>query len=329
MTLPAVAAIGEGAPTACRACGSHRLETSETIAAATLAEAWRREDEAVGAAAADVMERRTGDVLAALPDRIRFLRCGNCGLQMAEPPVVWSASAYPRDQSYPIRWEFERCLDDLGTPPIDVLELGCGTGNFLAAAAERGHRAVGIDFSDTAVAGARARGLRAFCGGIDELAQHVRNARFDAVVFFHVIEHLADPGALLRQLAGWTRPGARLFLSCPNPRRFTRLIREQQAGSSDFWDYPPQHVLRWTLPALTAFLPRHGWRVDTAIEEPFSWTAAASQIGLARATYRGAVGRPLARRVHIARGWLDLVKAPARRAGVSLYVAAVKDGSVA
>ena len=327
MTSPAgTMVVGDVARAACQACGSRRLDTSETIAAATLAEAWRREDQ-VGAA--DAMNRRTDELLAALPDRVRFLRCDDCGLQVAEPAVVWSASAYPRDQSYPIRWEFHRCLDDLGTPPIDLLELGCGTGHFLAAAAERGHRAVGIDFSDTAVAQARARGLRAFCGGIDELARHVWSARFDAVVFFHVIEHLADPGALLRQLSEWTRPGTRLFLSCPNPRRFTRLIREQQAGLSDFWDYPPQHVARWTLPALTALLPRHGWRIDTAIEEPFSWTAAASQIGIARATYRGELARPLGRRVSIALGWLRLLREPARRAGVSLYVAAVKDREVA
>ena len=305
---------------ACEACEGHRLVTSETIEACDLAEAWRREDEAVGAI--DIMNHRTDELLAALPDVVRFRRCEDCGLQTADPAIVWSASAYPRDQSYPYRWEFRRCLDDLGTAPLDILELGCGTGNFLASAAERGHRPVGIDFSDTAVAQAQGRGLRAFCGGFDELERHVGDAQFDAVAFFHVIEHLADPGALLRQLSRWMRPGARLFLSCPNPRRFTRLIHEQQAGLSDFWDYPPQHVQRWTLPALTAFLPRHGWHVETAIEEPFSWIAAGSQIGIARAIYRRQLAQPLGRRVSIVLGWLRLLRAPAHRAGVSLYVAA-------
>jgi len=313
-------------PVACLACGGQRLETSETIGVGALAEAWRCEDEAVGAI--DIMNHRTGQLLSALPGVVRFRRCNDCGLQTAEPATVWSASAYPRDQSYPHRWEFDRCLDDLGTTPLDVLELGCGTGHFLSAAAERGHRPVGIDFSDTAIAQARARGLRAFCGGFDELERHVGNVRFDAVALFHVIEHLSDPGALLSQLSRWMRPGARLFLSCPNPRRFTRLIHEQQAGASDFWDYPPQHVQRWTLAALSALLPRHGWRVETAIEEPFSWVAAGSQIGIARATYRKQLARPLGRRASIAVGWFRLLCAPAHRAGVSLYVAA-RDGAAA
>ena len=34
-------------------------------------------------------------------------------------------------------------------------------------------------------------------------------------------------------------------------------------------------------------------RVETAIEEPFSWVAAGSQIGIARATYRKQLARPL------------------------------------
>lgn len=308
---------------ACVACGGRELVASERISRADLAAAWRREDEAGGASA--VMERRTNTIVSSLPDEVRFDRCVACGLEMAVPPSVWSSDAYPRDQSYPVRWEFLRCLDDLGSEPLDVLELGCGTGHFLAMAAASGHRVVGIDFSDTAVADAERRGLRAFCGGFDELAGHVGgDARFDAVVLFQVIEHLANPDELFSALAAWTRPGARLFLSCPGPRRFTRLIREQQAGSRDFWDYPPHHVLRWTLPALRAVVGRHGWRVVTALEEPFSWVAAASHIGIVRAIYRRQLDHPLGRRLSIAIAWLRLLRAPAWRAGMSLYLSAAR-----
>lgn len=307
----------------CVACGARDLVPSERISAEALVAARRREDEAVGATA--TMDRRSREMLAILPEVIQFDRCLACGLELAWPAVLWSASDYPRDQSYPLRWEFQRCVDDLGRAPLDILELGCGTGHFLAAAVARGHRAVGVDFTDMAVAEAQSRGLRAICGGFDALASHMgRDARFDAVVLFHVIEHLADPAAFLRALEPWLRPGARLFLSCPGPRRFTRLIREQRAGASDFWDYPPQHVLRWTLPALGAVLARCGWDVEAAIEEPFSWIAAASHVGIARAMYRGELARPLARRVSIVVAWLRLLGSASERHGTSIYVSARK-----
>ena len=312
----------------CAACGGGRLEFRERISRADLAAAWRREDDAVGAG--ETGRQRFETLLDTLPAEIRFDSCALCGLQMASPPIVWSAVTYPRDQSYPIRWEFGRAAEDLGETPVDVLELGCGTGHFLERAGARGHRAVGLDFSAPAVAQARVRGLTAFCGGVEDLQQHVGASRqFDAVALFHLIEHLTEPESLLQALTPWLRPAARIFVSCPGPRRFTRLIPEQQAGASDFWDYPPQHVARWTLPALRALLERSGWRVTTAVEEPFSWTAAASQIGVARAIHRGRLNHPLARRASIAAAWLRLVLEPQRRAGVSLYTTAVREASAA
>jgi 2-polyprenyl-3-methyl-5-hydroxy-6-metoxy-1,4-benzoquinol methylase len=310
----------------CAACGSGPLIPGVSIARAALADAWRREDEAVGAD--DTARQRFDTLLATLPAEVRFDRCPNCGLQMASPSIVWSATTYPRDQSYPVRWEFERAAGDLGAAPLDLLELGCGAGHFRAMVAARGHRAVGLDFSEPAVVQAQARGLNAFCGGLDELPRIVgAGERFDACAMFHLIEHLADPAAFLRAVGRWLRPQAHIFISCPGPRRFTRLITEQQVGGSDFWDHPPQHVARWTLPALQALLERAGWRVTTGVEEPFSWTAAASHIGVARAIYRRQLNRPVARRALIAAAWLRLALEPRRRAGVSLYTTAVREGS--
>ena len=312
----------------CAACGGGAIVLREQITRAAIAAAWRREDEAVGAA--DIAPERQRMLLEALPPEVRFYGCQECGLQMASPRVPWSSATYPRDQSYPVRWEFLKAVDDLGSRPLDVLELGCGTGEFIALAAERGHRVVGLDFSSAAVAVAQSRGLPAFCGGIDDLARLIGDdARFDAVALFHVIEHLENPGELLTALTRWLRSDARIFISCPGPRRFTRLIDEQQAGSSDFWDYPPQHVARWTLPALQALLERAGWRVITTVEEPFSWTAAASQIGIARAIYRKRLAHPVARRALIAAAYLRLALKPQRRAGVSLYATAQRAGTVA
>jgi SAM-dependent methyltransferase len=318
MTTTAVSA-------ACAACGASEWELVEELTAWQIADGWRREDLAVGADA--VAERRARDLAAALPPRIRWDRCARCGLEMASPPVVWASTAYPSDQSYPLRWEFLRCLDELGEMPLDVLDLGCGTGEFLALARSKGHAAVGVDFSETAVAAARAADLSAFVGGIDDLPRFVGGGpepRFDAVMLFHVIEHVSDPGALLSALERWLRPHGRLFLSCPGPRRFTRLIEEQRTGSSDFWDHPPYHVLRWTLNAFRALFERHGWRVLAAEEEPLSLVAAGSHIGIARAIHRHQLDRPLYRRAAIARAWLDLITAPAaRHAGVSLYLSAI------
>jgi SAM-dependent methyltransferase len=305
----------------CAACGAGANVLRERITREAIVDAWRREDEAVGAT--DLAPKRQAMLLEALPKEVLFYGCAECGLQMAFPCVRWSSATYPPDQSYPVRWEFLRALDDLGSQPLNLLELGCGTGQFLALANARGHRVVGLDFSEDAVESARSHGVAAFCGGLDDLPRLVAaDAQFDAVVLFHLIEHVENPAEVLAGLARWLRPDARIFISCPGPRRFTRLIDDQQAGASDFWDYPPQHVARWTLPALRALLERAVGRGTTAVEEPFSWIAAASQIGIARAIYQKRLADPVVRRAYIAAAFLRLALQPQRRAGVSLYTTA-------
>jgi SAM-dependent methyltransferase len=46
------------------------------------------------------------------------------------------------------------------TPPLRVLELGCGVGRFSRAVARAGHRVVAVDFSPVAIDKARARVAR-------------------------------------------------------------------------------------------------------------------------------------------------------------------------
>lgn len=306
----------------CVACGSTALVESDRISRDALEAAWLHEDTVTGRAV--IAEARGAVIRATLPEDVRFNQCTACGLQMATPSTVWSSQAYPRDQSYPIRWEFQQAVDELGDTPCDVLEIGCGEGHFLAMAAARGHRVVGIDFSDSVVARAQARGQRVYCGGFDELARHVApGTQFDAVALFHVIEHVANPDELLGAIAAWLRPGGRVFVSCPGPRRFTRLIEEQQIGESDFWDYPPTHVLRWTPSALQAAVARHGFEVATSLEEPFSWVAAGSHVGVARSIYRGDLETPIRRQLNIVQAWWHLLLAPERRAGISMYMSAV------
>jgi SAM-dependent methyltransferase len=111
------------------------------------------------------------------------------------------------------------------------LDLGCGPGMLLAAAARAGGTGIGLDVSMVWLVVAQR--LIAHHGGVPVLAAGFGEAlplasdAVDAVVSLDVIEHVGDQAAYLREIDRVTRPGGRIALSTPN--RFS-LAPEPHVG---------------------------------------------------------------------------------------------------
>jgi ubiquinone/menaquinone biosynthesis C-methylase UbiE len=95
----------------------------------------------------------------------------------------------------------QNVLDAVEISPQDaVLDVGCGTGSFLALLRERGHRGTlcGVDTSPAAVtATAGVPGVQAKLGDAAELP--FETAEFDVVAARHMLYHVAEPMAAIRE----------------------------------------------------------------------------------------------------------------------------------
>ena len=76
------------------------------------------------------------------------------------------------------------------SPGMDVLEVGCGNGKTLAALRGAGCNVVGIDFSEEAVVSCKQLVPGADVRQGDILDLKFPDSSFDAVVMFHVLEHV-------------------------------------------------------------------------------------------------------------------------------------------
>jgi SAM-dependent methyltransferase len=258
-------------------------------------------------------------------DTVEIWECGACGLEFARPHRTWRAAHYPHER-HQLAWDHEEALRELaGIAPVALLDVGCADGQFLTRAGALGHRVTGVDFSDEDVAAARALGHEAYAADLSrENALVEGERRFDAITLFQVIEHLEEPDLVFAGLSKLAAPGATLMLGCPSSRRYTRgFDHPERVGSSDFWDAPPQHVLRWSPAALTAFLARHGWRVErTAFEPLVPYHAAAHLAGLGQ--FAGSAWR---RRMGVLQYWARLKMG--KCTGIRLFALARREGPAA
>lgn len=132
-----------------------------------------------------------------------------------------------------------------------ILEVGCGTGATGALALSEGccGRYVGIELFEQAADEAREVLSEVITGNVEVLTFDWQPASFDAVIFSEVLEHLVDPGQVLKNLARFVRPGGMLLASSPNISHW-RVIRELIMGRFRLQDqgvFDRTH-LRWFTP---------------------------------------------------------------------------------
>jgi SAM-dependent methyltransferase len=157
-----------------------------------------------------------------------ILACAGCGSGVTWPPPhrdpassaiwteqygatrlarrpVWFAEARKR-----IEWL------QLHLPEGSILEVGCGTGEFVRVAQDEGFDAYGIEPSEWAAARAVDLDVNVHCGLVSEWCAEHSGFRFDAVAMWHVLEHVPDPAGFMRDATSVLQPGGLVFIEVPN-----------------------------------------------------------------------------------------------------------------
>jgi SAM-dependent methyltransferase len=199
--------------------------------------------------------------------------CPGCGLRysepMAHPGAQWYAdSEIYREVAWNVpapaqlwkRWEFRRALQQGLPEGAFVFDIGCGRGDFLYLARERGFRPGGLELNPRLIEVAEEvfglSGIEA--GDIARWQPAAGGVRPAVITAFEVLEHLADPAGFARDCARALAPGGLLIFSVPGFHRRPHWVWSEV-------DLPPHHLTLWSEEALRQLLQRAGF-TDVRVE---------------------------------------------------------------
>ena len=154
----------------------------------------------------------------------------------------------------------------LGVPLGRVLDVGCGAGGVARSLRAAGaDQVVGVESHAPAAEQARAHLDEVHVATIEEaLAKDLLHGPFDTVVLYDVLEHLVDPGAVLRMLGALAAPRAQVHVSVPNARHWSLAYDLLVRGTFGYteWGHRDRTHLRWfTRRDIVVLLESQGWSV--------------------------------------------------------------------
>ncbi len=143
--------------------------------------------------------------------------------------------------------------------PKSYLDAGCGDGRFLRAMAARGvprSEIHGLELDERVVAHLRAEGFQAFCERVEDCRLPAES--IDLATMFHVIEHVDDPGAVVRGVRRCLKPGGIFAIETPNVDSWdARLFHERYWGGYHI----PRHWNLFSPQTLKRLLEQNGFEV--------------------------------------------------------------------
>jgi SAM-dependent methyltransferase len=215
------------------------------------------------------------------------VECRTCGLARLDPLpdddeiAGFYPDAYYGDPGVKFRAPVEWLVRAVGSRHIRflargvpkggrILDVGCGRGVLLADLAGHGYEVHGMERSPAAARGADPRAQIRIAPNL--AAAKYLPEFFDAVLLWHVLEHLREPVATVREIHRILRPGGKLVVAVPN---FSSL-QAGWAGPAWFHLDLPRHVFHFPLRALRRLLEQSGFTCESVHhfslrQNPFGW----------------------------------------------------------
>lgn len=161
--------------------------------------------------------------------------------------------------------------------PGRILDVGCASGDLLDTAKKYCNNIKfleGFDISEAAVRSARKKGYKVYVSSAEKI--NLKRKYYDVIILQQVIEHLHDPGLVLKKLNFLLKDQGIIIIETPNPNSIDRFV------FGCFWEgyHIPRHFNLWNILGMKKMLLNAGFKSFNykLISKPAHWTVSIENI---------------------------------------------------
>ncbi|MCG2700273.1 class I SAM-dependent methyltransferase [Candidatus Parcubacteria bacterium] len=139
---------------------------------------------------------------------------------------------------------------------MKVLDLGCGTGEFLSELEKKGCEVWGADFDSSAILMAKKyfNLKNIYALSFKDFFRNNNLPQFDFVIIFEVMQYLEDPIEFVKNVQKVLKPDGKIILSVPS--------RQRMMAELDRWDLPPYCLTRWNNKAISNLFSKINFKMS-------------------------------------------------------------------
>ncbi len=138
-----------------------------------------------------------------------------------------------------------------------ILDVGCGTGAFLACMKEAKWSFTGLEPDATA----RQKAKELYGLHLEETEEFVRlpEKSFDAITMWHVLEHVHDLHEYIQQLKNLLKPEGKIFIAVPNYTSYDAAVYKEFWAAYDV----PRHLHHFSPRSMQTLISKHGMKIHS------------------------------------------------------------------
>lgn len=144
-----------------------------------------------------------------------------------------------------------------------LLDIGCGTGEFLKEAKNSNWLVKGLEPSSKA----RAYGIKTYGLDVEDLdaLKHIQPITFDVITMWHVLEHVPNLHQTVQLITSILKDSGTLLIAVPNATAYEENIYKEYWAAYDV----PRHLNHFSKGSITKLIETNGLRVNKTLPMPF------------------------------------------------------------